>query len=249
MRMGDMVKYNLKFYLKKAGIISLVTFAGLFLFNLVAALIAEKLNGEMMNSGMYTAIFGWAMIFLAKECYNINYKISTANCVSRKTVSLAILITILIYTLFLAAATIGMEHLTHALSDGFEKCVYTPFTAYSLISAADGPELTGVAEYAAVFGSQVLVYLALSAAALLISTLVSRLPNYGIFIMCTALFIGFFSITMYSNRIFRFFYDKFGINIVSAASLVVILLSICVIAFAVHFLIFRRLSFLKAESR
>ena len=227
MRLKTMVSCNLKFYFKKTAVLIMIITACLLAVLMAVGLLIEhfEINGGFQAAAVFQNVMLWTILFIAKEAYDVNYKISTANSISRKTVMAAALISFLLHLFY--------RH--------FE------YSEYSLVLFADALNMN-ISPIAA-FLIQMLIYGTIAYVVILICTLTSRLPNYGIAIMYSVFALMFLLIIQYFSRIYFFFYNNFGINLLSGNSITVMLSALFIISAAVHFLIFRRLSFVKAASR
>lgn len=243
MRLKTMVSCNLKFYFKKTAVLIMIITACLLAVLMAVGLLIEhfEINGGFQAAAVFQNVMLWTILFIAKEAYDVNYKISTANCISRKTVMAAALISFIIFMAFLSALTVACEYLLHLFYRHLE------YSEYSLVLFADALNMN-ISPIAA-FLIQMLIYGTVACAVILICTLTSRLPNYGIAIMYSVFALMFLLIIQYFSRIYFFFYNNFGINLLSGNSITVMLSALFIISAAVHFLIFRRLSFVKAASR
>lgn len=245
MRLGVTTKFNIKYYYKRVGVIYLIMAACLFAINAFCWAFATKYSVNMSSGGTYEGCTLWMILFAAKELYDLNYKVSVANCISRKTVIVQTLAGWALFSAVLAGLTILCEYLTSLLFEGSKYMTYQFSPFFSMLDA----NVSGALKYLCIFGFQTLLFILMGYVVLMFCALTSKLPGYGITIMWTAAFIAFIAVSAYIDRIVAFLADKISIDIGTAKGLTVILAVFTAAAVLVYIPVFRRVTYLKADSK
>lgn len=244
MKTGEMIKFDIKFFYKKIGIIFLLVAVGVLIVNFICCAFANKYENVLTSSAAYSVTLLWGTLFAAKELFDLNYKCSVANCISRKTVIAHTLIGWGLFSAVLSGFTMLCEFLTAKLFAGNEYMDYKNALFFDILD----PDGTGLMKGVYSFAFQILIFMLVGYAVLMFCALNSRLSKVALTILWTVAVALFVIASTYADRVIDLI-NTIGIDLTKTRDCVMLIAVFTAAAALIYSLLFRRITYFKADSK